>query len=77
MSIEKIRFGILGAANIVSKALIQPANLNSNVEIIAIASRDKEKALDIAKSNNIPNVYDHIYSITQFATYRIYCKSCQ
>ena len=41
---EKLRFGILGAAGIARKALIPALDAASNAELVAIASRDPERA---------------------------------
>lgn len=53
-----LRFGILGAARIAPNALIKPARVVSNVEIIAVAARDKNKAATFAQLHNIPRVFD-------------------
>jgi D-xylose 1-dehydrogenase (NADP+, D-xylono-1,5-lactone-forming) len=41
---EKLRFGILGAAGIARKALIPALDAASNAELVAMASRDPERA---------------------------------
>ncbi|KAF2000669.1 NAD(P)-binding protein [Amniculicola lignicola CBS 123094] len=52
-----LRFGILGAANIVPLALITPAKSHSEVIIAAVAARDPKKAETFAKKHGIPNVH--------------------
>ena len=53
-----LRFGILGAARIAPKALIQPARVVSGVQVTAVAARDANKARVFAKQHNIPCVSD-------------------
>jgi predicted dehydrogenase len=55
---EKIRIGILGAAGIAPKALIDPARSVDDVEIVAVAARDGARAADYAAEHGIPVVYD-------------------
>ncbi|KAF5621984.1 oxidoreductase [Fusarium sp. NRRL 52700] len=58
-----IKFGILGAANIAATALIAPAKSHPDVEIHAIAARQKEKAVAYAKKHNIPHAFDSYQAI--------------
>ncbi|PNP79382.1 hypothetical protein FNYG_07217 [Fusarium nygamai] len=58
-----IKFGILGAANIAATALITPAKSHPDVEIHAVAARQKEKAVAYAKKHNIPQVFDSYQAI--------------
>ncbi|MBF6571429.1 MAG: Gfo/Idh/MocA family oxidoreductase [Candidatus Binataceae bacterium] len=51
-----LRFGILGAARIVPKGLIQPASEVREIEIVAIASRDPARAREFATAHKIPEV---------------------
>jgi predicted dehydrogenase len=51
-----VRFGVLGAARIVPKALIQPAEQLQSAEIVAIAARDPARAREFAAANRIPRV---------------------
>jgi predicted dehydrogenase len=51
-----VRFGVLGAARIVTKALIAPAREISGAEVYAIASRDAYRARAFAAANQIPVV---------------------
>jgi predicted dehydrogenase len=55
---QTIRIGILGAAGIAPKALIDPARSNDEVEIVAVAARDSERAAEYAREHGIPTVYD-------------------
>ncbi|MGH8012760.1 MAG: Gfo/Idh/MocA family protein [Candidatus Binataceae bacterium] len=49
-----IRFGILGAARIAPKALIDPARRLPEVEVSAVAARKLSRAREFAASNRIP-----------------------
>jgi predicted dehydrogenase len=53
-----IRIGILGAAGIAPNALINPARAVDEVEIVAVAARDHDRATAYASENGIPTVYD-------------------
>jgi predicted dehydrogenase len=55
---EKIRIGILGAAGIAPKALIDPARSVDEVEIVAVAARNRERAVEYAAEHGIPTVHD-------------------
>ncbi|MEP6924755.1 MAG: Gfo/Idh/MocA family oxidoreductase [Pyrinomonadaceae bacterium] len=55
--IEKVRWGVLGAANIAVKKVIPAMQQGSLTEISAIASRDLEKASRVAQSLKIPKAY--------------------
>lgn len=54
---EKVRWGILGAANIAIKKVIPSMQNGGLCEIAAIASRDFEKAKRAANDLNIPKFY--------------------
>ncbi|HQU86410.1 MAG TPA: Gfo/Idh/MocA family oxidoreductase [Pyrinomonadaceae bacterium] len=54
---KKIKWGILGAANIAVKKVIPAMQNGEFCEISAIASRDSEKAERAAQSLNIPKFY--------------------
>ncbi|MEK7725468.1 MAG: Gfo/Idh/MocA family oxidoreductase [Acidobacteriota bacterium] len=54
---RKIKWGILGAANIAVKKVIPAMQKGEFCEIVAIASRDLEKAKSAAESLNIPKIY--------------------
>src|SRR5262245_41491828 len=49
-----VRFGILGAARIAHKALIEPAGHLDTAEIVAVAARDSVHACAFAATNGIP-----------------------
>ncbi|KAJ5551691.1 hypothetical protein N7535_000365 [Penicillium sp. DV-2018c] len=55
---DALKFGILGAASIAPLALIIPSKSHPEVIIQAVASRDRKKAEDFAKSHGIPEVKD-------------------
>jgi predicted dehydrogenase len=49
-----IRIGILGAARIAPRGIVTPANALLGAEVIAVASRDLERARDFAAQHSIP-----------------------
>ena len=51
-----LRIGILGAARIAPNALIKPARHNTEVEVVAVAARDPQKAKDYADKHGIPRI---------------------
>ena len=51
-----IRIGILGAAKIAPPALINPARLRDDCEIVAVAARDSARAQAYAAENTIPDI---------------------
>jgi xylose dehydrogenase (NAD/NADP) len=54
----KLRFGVLSTANI-GKNQVNPAiQASRNAELIAVASRDLERARDFAAKGSIPRYYD-------------------
>ncbi len=53
-----LRFGILGAARIAPPALIQPARVVAEAQVVAVATRDPSKARRFAQTHNIPRVMD-------------------
>src|SRR5690606_1607590 len=54
---DKIRWGILSTANIGRKALVPALHNASNGELVAVASRDLDKARAFADELNIPRAY--------------------
>ncbi len=54
---EKLRWGILGAAGIARKQLIPALKSSSLCELVAVASRDALKGASYAKENGIPVSY--------------------
>lgn len=55
---EKLRFGILGAARIAPAAIVKPARQIPGVEVVAVAARDRTRAEEFAKKHEIPRVVD-------------------
>ncbi len=53
-----LRFGILGAAGITPAALIAPASENPDVELVAVAARDRGRAERFAAEHGIGRVED-------------------
>jgi predicted dehydrogenase len=54
---EKLRFGILGAARIATTKVIPAMQRGASTEIAAIASRDGAKAAEAARGLGIPKAY--------------------
>ena len=55
---DRVRISCLGAARIAPAALIKPARANDEVEVIAVAARDAERARAFASKHGIPSVFD-------------------
>ena len=53
-----MRIGILGAARIAPRALIEPAAQIEGVEAFAVAARDRKKADAFASEHGLPRVFD-------------------
>ncbi|MCU1454992.1 MAG: binding oxidoreductase [Acidimicrobiales bacterium] len=53
-----LRIGVLGAARIAPMALIKPAQANPEVDVVAVAARDKDRAQAFATKHGIPKVHD-------------------
>ena len=53
-----IRIGILGAAGITPTALIEPAATNPDVELVAVAARNRASAEEFATDHGIGRVVD-------------------
>jgi predicted dehydrogenase len=53
-----LKIGVLGAARITKDALIKPARKVDDVEVVAIAARDPERAREAAAKHGIPDVFD-------------------
>jgi predicted dehydrogenase len=51
-----LRFGILGAARIAPRALIQPARVVPDVQVTAVAARNADQARRFANTHKIPRV---------------------
>lgn len=54
---EKVRWGILGTATIGRAAMVPAIQASSNGELVAVASRDAERAFGYATRFGIPNSY--------------------
>jgi predicted dehydrogenase len=54
---KKLRWGVLGAANIAVKKVIPAMQRGQHASIVAIASRDPEKARMVAAALDIPTAY--------------------
>ena len=53
-----LRIGTLGASRIAPTALINPARKNDQVEVVAVAARDRSRAEKYARKHGIPQVFD-------------------
>ncbi|MCC6628535.1 MAG: Gfo/Idh/MocA family oxidoreductase [Chloroflexi bacterium] len=53
-----MRFGVLGAARVLERALLTPARLSSDVAVVAIAARDRRRAAAVAGHYAIERVHD-------------------
>ena len=51
-----VRIGVLGAARIAPGALIRPAASNPEVEVVAVAARDRERAQRFAARHQLAKV---------------------
>jgi predicted dehydrogenase len=57
MAIKKVKWGVLGAASIAIRKVIPGMQAGEWSEVVAIASRDKSKAEQAARSLGIPKAY--------------------
>jgi predicted dehydrogenase len=57
MSNSPVRWGVLGAADIAVKKVIPAMRGSSRSQVVAIASRDKRKAVGAARALDIPRAY--------------------
>jgi predicted dehydrogenase len=55
--VDTLRIGILGAARIAPAALIKPARQVPEVEVVAVAARDRDRAAAFARKHGIPTVH--------------------
>ncbi len=55
--VQPLRIGILGAGRIAPLALLRPARGRHDVEVIAVAARDAEKARRFAARHGLPRVH--------------------
>jgi predicted dehydrogenase len=54
---QKVRIGILGAAKIAASAMVKPARAVDEVEVVAIAARDPQRAQAYASKHGIARVH--------------------
>ena len=52
-----MRIGILGAAGIAGRAVVEPARLVDGAEVVAVAARDRERADAFAATHDLPIVH--------------------
>jgi D-xylose 1-dehydrogenase (NADP+, D-xylono-1,5-lactone-forming) len=57
MELPKVRWGVLSTSNIGRRAVLPAIQRSSNGELVAVASRDAEKARAFAGELNIPRAY--------------------
>lgn len=55
---KKLRWGIISTAKIARQFLIPAMHESQYAEVVAVASRDKQRGEAYAKENNIPKVHD-------------------
>jgi predicted dehydrogenase len=53
-----LRIGILGAAKIAPTALVKPAKRTKRATVVAVAARDRERAVAFASKHHIERVHD-------------------
>jgi predicted dehydrogenase len=56
-SSQRVRIGILGAARIAPAGVVKPARNNAEAEVVAVASRDPERAQRFASKHRVPKVH--------------------
>ena len=56
--VTPLRIGILGAARIAPTAVVKPARDLPDVEVVAVAARDRGRAEAFARKHGIPTVHD-------------------
>ncbi|KAF9358140.1 hypothetical protein BGX26_002431, partial [Mortierella sp. AD094] len=52
-----LRIGILGAASIAPKALVNPAKSMPSINVVSVAARDESRAKEFALKHGIPNTH--------------------
>jgi predicted dehydrogenase len=57
--------GTLGAARITNQALVKPARANPEVELVAVAARDRGRAEQYAAKRGIPRVLDDYAAVVE------------
>jgi len=61
----RLRFGVLGAARITPSALFRPARAVNEVEVVAIAARDRTRAGETAGKWGVPRVHDSYQQVIE------------
>ena len=61
----RLRFGVLGAARISPTALFRPARAVDDVEVVAIAARDRTRAMQTAGKWGIARVHDTYQQVVE------------
>lgn len=59
MNKNKINIGIIGAADVIRRSIIEPSKNIADIEIYAIASRSEEKALEFSEKFSIPFYFNN------------------
>lgn len=59
MTEETIGIGILGAANIAERAIVEPAGQLDGVRVVAIGARDPQRARELADRLDVPDAGDY------------------
>jgi predicted dehydrogenase len=52
-----VRIGVLGAARVTPRAVLDPARQIADAEVVAVAARDRDRAQDFAAEHGIPKVH--------------------
>jgi len=55
---SRVRIGVLGAARIAPAAIVEPARVCSEAELVGIAARDRDRANAFAAKHGVPHVFD-------------------
>ena len=66
-----IRFGVLGAAKIAPKALVDPCRDNDRADIHCIAARDRQRAESFAREHGIPVVHGNYADVVTEPTINV------
>jgi predicted dehydrogenase len=60
-----VRIGILGAARIAPAAVINPARLSPEAQVVAVAARDPQRAATFASEHGIPRVHPDYQALVE------------
>jgi predicted dehydrogenase len=63
MSLEPVRWGVLGVAKIANEKVIPPLKASALLKVVAIASRDPARAEAAARTHGIPRAYDDYQAV--------------